>query len=54
MQKTGTPERKCTNKGPVSTQARQRARLAQGHRIFCVDIHPDEVLDGQVLFPDTL
>lgn len=28
--------------------------LAQGHRIFCVDIHPDEVLDGQVLFPDTL
>ena len=54
VQKTGTPERKCTNKGPVSTQARQRARLAQGHRIFCVDIHPDEVLDGQVLFPDTL
>ena len=28
VQKTGTPERKCTNIGPVSTQARQRGRLA--------------------------
>lgn len=28
--------------------------LASGYRIFCVDIHPDKVLDGQVLFPNSL